>query len=292
MDSLYKSFLAVVESETLIRAAERLHMSQPTLSRQIQQLEAEIGSPLFNRIGKRLVLNRAGELAYQTAKHCVLLEDKLRSELESLADPEVGTIHIGAGLTPSIHLLPPILAQYRELHPRIRFHVKTGSSREILTALRQRDVDLAVVTTVDSASDDIATSPLMEDPLLIVASPPMASEFGGCSVRFKTLSDWPFVVLREGSGLRDLVLSLAKQNGVDLAIAAETDSLESISRLVQHGFGFSILPSSAVREDILRGQLVPLTSDVILPSRTLQLVAPRHRLLPAATTQFMRWIPR
>lgn len=287
MDSLYKALLMVVESESLLRAADKLHVSQPTMSRQIQQLEEQLGTPLFDRVGKRLILNRAGELAYEVAKRCVGLEQRLHDDLHSLGDPEVGTIHIGAGLTPSIHLLPPLLAAYRRAHPGVRFSIQTGSSRAMLAALRQRDVDVAVVTTLGRASDPVTTRPLIDDPLLLVAAPAVQASPGTAPVSFASLAQRPFVLLDEGSGLRDLVLDLAHQHGVALSIAAETDSLESISRLVQAGVGVSILPASSVREDIQAGRVLALPTDVALPSRTIRLVVPADRAISAAASLFV-----
>jgi DNA-binding transcriptional LysR family regulator len=283
---LYEAFVQVVEQETMVKAAEALHLTQPTLTRQIRQLEAQLGVPLFDRIGKRLVLNRAGELVYRYAKRSLREDRRMREELRTLADPEAGTVSIGAGLTPSIYLLPPVLAAYRARHPRVRFEVRTGSSREVLEMLEAREIDLAFVTTVEAGREDLETQPLWHDDLLLVAAPDSDVARAG-RLRLADLVRWPAVLMGSGSGLRDWVNELAARHGLHLDIAMETDSLESISRLVQLGVGWSVLPRSSAEGDVASGRLavVELT-DVDLGARTVTLVTRRDSLLPACAARF------
>ncbi len=287
MDPLYKSFVAVVEGKTMMRAAQRLHVAQPTLSRQIAQLEEQMGIPLFDRVGKRLVLNHAGTLVYEVAKRSLAMEDRLKAHLDSIADPEVGTIHIGAGLTPAIHLLPPMIATYRLQHPGVQFSVRIGSSREMLTALRSREVDMAIVTTVGRDETGFWTLPLMKDPLLLVASVSMAAAVGDEPISISQLAEYPMVLLREGSGLRELILDLAMQHHTSLHVAAETDSLESISSMVQHGVGLSILPTSAVHDDIQQERISALSVKEDLPAREILLVREEQRSQSAVSAKFV-----
>lgn len=287
MDPLYKSFVAVVEAKTVMRASLRLNVAQPTLSRQIAQLEERMGSSLFDRVGKRLVLNHAGSLVYDVAKRSLAMEDRLRAELDSVADPEVGTIHIGAGLTPAIHLLPPMIAAYRLQHPGVRFSVRIGSSKEMLSDLRAREVDMSVVTTVGRGESGLWMLPLMKDPLLLVASVSRAASIGQEPISISDLADYPMVLLREGSGLRELILDLAQQHDTTLHVAVETDSLESISSMVQHGVGLSILPQSAVDDDMKSGRISALSVVQRLPAREILLVREEGRSQSAVSKGFV-----
>src|SRR5579875_1704743 len=204
MQTLYQSFVQIVESDTLVTAAEVLHTTQPTLTRQIHQLESTLGVKLFDRVGKKLVLNRAGELVYQHAKRLLVMEEKMHDELNAFMNPEVGTVYVGAGLTPSIYLLPPLFALYREQHPQVRFQVTTGSSQQISQALLQREIDMGVVTTVDNASQEIDAVPLIRDELLLVApiNHPLTVQ---TYVTMAEISRFPMVLMRQGSGLRKIV---------------------------------------------------------------------------------------
>ncbi|MCF8567215.1 LysR family transcriptional regulator [Alicyclobacillus tolerans] len=289
MNDLYRTLVEIVEEETLVRAAESLHLTQPTITRQVQQLERQLGMKLFERVGKRMIINRAGELTYRYAKSFLALEQKMLDELRTLSDPETGTIYVGAGLTPSIYLLPPLLADYRAKHPGVQFQVRSGSSREVWTLLKQREIDIGVVTTVDGKwIDEVDTVPLFEDDVLLVASPEHPLSQAG-AVYFGELANYSFVLMREGSGLRQMIVRLAGERGVPIPIAMETDSLESINRLVQNGVGLSFLPRSAVQDDLTERRLVQIAVvDAVLGVRTITLIALRESQLSASAAQFVR----
>jgi DNA-binding transcriptional LysR family regulator len=290
MHQLYTTFVQIVESDTLVKAAEILHLTQPTVTRQLQQLEQQLGMPLFDRIGKRLTLNHAGELVYRYAKSYIALKEKMDDELNEFSDPEVGHVYIGAGLTPSIYLLPPVFATYRRLHPRVQFQMRTGSSSEVLAALRQREIDMGVVTTVEQ-DDDLVLSPLFRDDLLLVA-PPNSVMSQKRQVSLQELEAYPFVLMKQGSGLRKMIERLTKRHHLNIQVAMETDSLESINRLVQHGVGVGVLPRSSVQDDIQAGRLAVVDlADYRLAARTITLVTRSDSVLPASATQFAGQLP-
>lgn len=288
--SLYQAFVQTVESETLVEAAAVLHTTQPTLTRQIQQLESALGMPLFNRISRRLVINRAGELVYAHAKRIILTEQRMLDELAAFGNPEQGLIAVGAGLTPSIYILPTVFAAYQAAHSGVRFQVVTGSSRTVLQALAQREVDLGVVTSLDAQDAELVVTPLWRDELVLVAPPLHA--LVGRTVDFRELAEHPFVLMRRGSGLRKMIASLADAHHIELDVTMETDSLESINRIVQSGVGLSVLPASSVQDDIESGRLVALElADGPLGARTISLVVRKDSGVSAATHQFVETLP-
>lgn len=284
-------FMHVVESKSLAEAAEQLHLSQPTVSRQLQQLEAELGTRLFNRDGRTLQLNEAGERVYQHAASLLAQEQQLKDELGSLRDPARGIVHIGAGLTPSIYLLPAFFASYRRMYPGVEFSVRTGSSEEIVELLHRRTVALGVVTTVPDNTEGYVCTPLFTDPLRLVVRPddPLAVQN---AIPFRQLADIPLILLHERSGLRRLIDSVAIQHAVELHPVMETDNLESMNRLVQAGIGAAFLPESAVYEDVRSGRLRTVEiADVSLGSRTISLLHPSGAVA-AAPAQFAAYLHR
>ncbi len=292
MQSLYQTFVQVVEEQTLVRAAQRLHLTQPTVTRQLQQLEQQLGVRLFDRMGHRLELNRTGELAYGYAKSFLALEEKMHDELSSLANPEVGTIYMGAGLTPSLYLLPAVWGTYRRRHPQVYFQVRNGSSQDLLAALADREIDLAVVTTVETLAENWVTVPLWRDDLILVTAPGgVAGNFA--QVSLDELSLQPFVMLHRDSGLRRLLDQWAQQHGIVWQVVMETDSLEALNRLVQQGVGLAFLPRSSVREDLAKGSLavVDMGERVNLTARTISLVHRSAASLPACAAAFCAELP-
>ncbi|MFX4303310.1 LysR family transcriptional regulator [Alicyclobacillus tolerans] len=287
---LYQALVQIVENETLVQAAQVLNTTQPTLTRQLQQLEHRLGVRLFDRIGRRLVMNHAGELAYQYAKRILQTEERLREEMNAFGNPEIGTIRLGAGLTPSIYLLPPLLAHYQHLHPGVRFQVTTGSSRRTIEALLQNEIDLGIVTSWDATDSQLTGVELWRDPLLFVAAHhhPLA----GREVTLAEVCAYPFVLMRQGSGLRKIIADLALEYGVNIDANMETDSLESINRVLQYGEWVSVLPKSSVQDDMETGRLTALlVSRVLLTSRTITVIRRRQGTLMAAAEQFAAQLP-
>jgi len=291
LNRLYQTFVQVVESATLVQAAAELHLTQPTVSRQVQQLELELGQALFDRIGGRLVLTPAGATVYETAKRLFTLEEKMREDVASLANPEIGRVTLGAGVTPAIYLLPAVFAAYRHAHAGVTFHLRTGSSVEIVTALWQREIDVGIVTTVPEDVSDLLTVPLYRDDLLLVAPPqhPLALR---PAITVQNLAEFPFILMPIGSGLRRLTETLTGNRGIQVTAAMEADSLESINRLVQAGLGISFLPRSCVQDDLVAGRLMVLhLMDVPPPWRTITLVRRAEGRLSGAAARFVDELP-
>lgn len=285
MHDLLETFATVVEAGTLLEAAKQRHLTQPTVTRQLQQLEKNYQMELFDRVGKKLLLNRAGEHVYQFAKRLMVLEQKLQDELGALGDPAVGTVHLGAGITPSLYLLPQVLSTYQRQYPNVQFQVRSGSSAETQEALLDREIDIGIVTTFNR-HESLTGSPLYSDDLLLVVAP--THELTKRSnLRPQDLQKLPFVLMPKSSGLRRIVDAMAQEHHIDLYTAMETDSLESINRLVQVGLGVSVLPRSAVQNELKAGRLAAIRIESIRPaSRTITLVRRTDGSLPACTNQF------
>ncbi|QQE77786.1 LysR family transcriptional regulator [Alicyclobacillus sp. SO9] len=285
MHDLLETLVTVVDAGTLLEAAKQRHLTQPTVTRQLQQLERNYQIELFHRVGKRLLLNRAGEHVYQFAKRLIVLEQKLQDELGALGDPAVGTVHLGAGITPSLYLLPQVLSSYQKEYPRVQFQVRSGSSAETQEALLNGEIDIGIVTTFNH-DDSLAGTPLYSDDLLWVVSPdhPLTTK---SNLHPQDLQNVPFVLMPKSSGLRKIVDVIARDHQIELQTATETDSLESISRLVQVGLGVSVLPRSAVQSELNAGRLAAIRIESIRPaSRTITLVRRKDGFLPACTNQF------
>jgi LysR family transcriptional regulator, low CO2-responsive transcriptional regulator len=293
VDILYQTFVKVVDSETLSRAAEALHTTQPTVTRQIQQLERQLGVPLFERIGKRLIPTHAGRRVYEYAIELANVEGRMQDEIREYRDPEAGIIRMGAGLSPTLYRVPALLAAYAAKHPRVRFQVLTGSSRETIARLQRRDIDIAIVTTPPrDAEPSMTCIPLWQDQLSVVASP--KHQLAGKTCTLFEFVEQPMVVMHRDSGLRRLLHETFVQAGVEHPIrpVIETDSLEAMSRFVQAGLGLAIIPWSAVREDVRVGRLATVAlQNILLGSRTITSVVRQPDAITAAAQQFLHVLP-
>lgn len=288
MHNPYNVFLTVLDCETISRAAQVLHTTQPTISRQIQQLERDLGVLLFDRVGKRLVLTRAGSRVAVHARQMHATNMRLLEELNAFTDPERGVIRVGAGLTPTIYRLPQIIAEYRVEHPHVQFQIRTGSSNQTLENLRQRDIDIAIVTTAPIDQLDLRTIPLWQDELHVVVDP--AHALAGKTVSIRRIVQENMVMMPIESSLRTIVETRIRPY-LDEDVfqpVIETDSLEAISRFVQARQGIALLPTSAVVDDIAAGRLANVfPSDVQFGSRTVTAVTRFDSSVSRATDLFL-----
>lgn len=288
MDALYQTFLCVVEEMSISRAAARLHTTQPTVTRQIQQLERTLSTTLFDRSGKRLFLTAAGLRVHEYVRQLAATEARMRDELEELLHPGMGVVRLGAGVSPTMFRLPSVIAAYRVEHPNVRFQVVTGSSKWTTQRLLNRDIDLAIVTTLPDEMRQVRAIPLWHDALCVVAA--KTHPFAKGMMTVAELAKQPMVVMHAESGLRQLLTQTLRQADAaePLRPVLETDSLEAMNRFVQAGIGVAIMPWSAVRDDVHAKRLSTIQlTDIDLGARTITVLLRSVGGLPAAATAFV-----
>ena len=140
-----KYFLAVAEEENITNAARKLHMTQPTLSRQMAELEQELGKPLLIRTNKKTLLTEDGEHLKQRAQEILSLVDRTATELQSTSEDIYGEIHIGAGETDVMRLFAKVIKRIQEHHPMIKFTLFSGNAEDILEKLEAGLLDFGLV---------------------------------------------------------------------------------------------------------------------------------------------------
>lgn len=246
---VYATFCTAVKAGSLNVAAERLHLSQPAVSKQIQTLEADLGVQLLTRGSRGVELTPVGRQVYRMARRVLAAEEACRRVAAAWADPEHGRLVIAAGLTVTLFTLPPVIQAFRNRAPGVRLEVVTGNSREALAQLISFEADLAFVTS-PASHPDVQAIPLFIDPLVAVAAwgerpPEQISDLAGATL----------ISFRGGSGLRQYVNQVLEGQGAHPDVVMEFDSIEAIKTMVGLGLGLALLPWSAVRADVEAGRL-------------------------------------
>lgn len=244
-----ETFCAVVDAGSLNLAAERLHLSQPAVSKQIRALEAELGVQLLLRSARGIELTPVGRQVYRLARRAVAAMEGCRRAAEAWADPAKGRLVVAAGLTLTLFTLPPLIQAFRGRAPSVRLEVVTGDSREALARLLAFEADVALVTS-PSPHPEVQAVPLFVDPLVVVGAsgsslPAGVPEMGGATL----------ISFRRGSGLRQYVDQVLESRGAHPDVVMEFDSIEAIKTMAALGLGLALLPWSAVREDAAAGRL-------------------------------------
>lgn len=286
----FQWFVMVVEAGSMNQAALKLRTAQPALSRNLKQLEKELGVTLFDRSGKRLVLTRAGQLTYDHARKMLQRQKEFLQQLSSFHSPQRGRISIGASLTTLQTTLPDLITRFRTDHPEIDIHAVTGKTHEIVTQVREKKVDLGLVAArVDQP--DIVCVPLFEDHLLLVlpgGHPHAAKPFES----IHELDGLPMILFSSGTWYRVMMDNLFDQYRIRPDVHLEIDSFEAIVRLVSTCGVATLLPESYVKLHLrvnpdLRVVSVPELQKV---TRTTSMIFTEPHHLSAATHQFVEHV--
>ena len=240
-------FIAVAEELHFGRAAERLGISQPPLSQQIQALEEEIGARLFERTNRRVELTDAGRLFLDESRQVLAQVDKAVLLARRAHLGELGELKIGfTSSAPFTSTIPSSIHAFRKAYPDVHLDLQEMSSRQVLKALLEESLQVGVIRPL-ALPDAVHWVELFREPLVAVlrADHPLAagSEDG---LAIAALAEEPFVFFPRsyGTGLYDQVIALTRQAGFSPRIAQEASEAMTIIGLVSAGLGGAILPAS------------------------------------------------
>ncbi|HEX4522528.1 MAG TPA: LysR family transcriptional regulator [Casimicrobiaceae bacterium] len=238
-------FVAVAESLHFGRAAARLHMSQPPLSRQIQQLEREIGAQLLRRSKRRVELTDAGAYLLDQARRMLADADTLAVRTRRAESGETGRLTLGFISTVDYSILPGLLSAYRAAHPDVTLELRELTSDVQLRELHEGRIDAGMLLApVDDAA--LASLPLLREALVaaLPADDPLARSRPALSLA--SLAEKPFVIFPRSAaaGPYDAIIEFCRQCGFTPRIAQEAIQMQTIVSLVSAGLGVALVPAS------------------------------------------------
>jgi DNA-binding transcriptional LysR family regulator len=254
-------FVAVAETRHFTRAAEQVHVAQPSLSQQIRALERELGAELFSRARGNIALTDAGETLLPLARRILADADTARQEVQELGRLERGRVRLGA--TPSLctGLLPDVLREYHDRYPGIRLLIEEGGSHDLVRELARGSLDLAlVVLPLPSPSPALTTLELLREDLVVVSSPEVAAPGAGRrSVRVADLQRERLVMFRHGYDLRELTVAACRAAGFDPDFAVEGGEMDAVLGFVRAGLGMAVVPRMVATRAGRGLRVTPLT---------------------------------
>lgn len=278
-----RSLLAVASEGALTGAAEQIGLSQPALTRRMQQLEDYFECELFIRSRKGVELTEIGQLVASEARVLVSRYDGLREQVRAHLKLDAGTVRVGGGATAVSFLLPKAIAGFQVKFPGIRFHLKEAGSREIAADVSSGQLELGVVTMPVQATDLVATT-VMTDRVVLVArhDHPLA---GGQPVTRPTrdLSGQAYVGFEAGSAIRGIIDAALRTHGIQMNVVMELRSIPAILRMVATTGSLAFV-SRASLEGQSEVTEIPVRGLVI--QRELGIVSRRDIPLSPATSQF------
>ena len=240
-------FLAVMDSPSMTRAAEKIHLSPGAVSLQLHNLAGELHTELFVRRGKKLVATPAALRLAEHAKEVVKMMGRIQQLFENDLTKDVLPFHFATGVTTLIYQLGGPLRQLRKRFPNAEIRVTVGVTEEMVAGLLDRRFDLALIS-LPVTETKLRLIPLFDEELLIVR--PSANKVGSShvgSMQAEELADVPFLLYPKRSNVRLVIDKFFAEIGVMPRVLMEADDTEAIKRLVESGFGYSILPQHALR---------------------------------------------
>ena len=252
--NLLRTFVTIVEEGNYSKAAQKLHLSQPAVSMQMQTLSTELGLNLFLKVGKKVQLTDGGNLLYQQGlailekwNESLVMLDKYKNDIS-------GRLKIGASTIPGLYFLPKTIKKFKEIHPKAELTIMIDDSQNILEELILGNIDLAFVGKRINKSG-ISCCKWVKDRLVLIKSKDYPIK---TPLNIKDLSKYPIVMRTEGSGTRALIQDRLKAKGIkneELNISLELDSTESVIAAVEASIGVSFVSEVAAKRGVALGTL-------------------------------------
>ncbi len=287
------SFIAVVECQSFTKAAQKLYLSQPSISTHIQKLEEELHSRLIIRTTKSIEVTPRGLELYECACEIVNRWDGLLRHWDRQAGQ---IIRLGASTIPSAYILPELLPAYGKEHPGTYFSIHQSNSQDIINRLLRGDFDIGLIG-MESTEAALSCIPFYEDRMVIIT--PVNDNFLSLSQHepfpLELLTRTPVILREKHSGSRKSADRFLESLGIceeNLLAAARINDQEAIKNLVAQGLGISILSERAARNFVNEKRVLVFQLPETAARRSLYLIYPKHYMLSRSLQGFMDYILR
>ncbi len=284
--SQISAFLAIAELQSFSLAAERLHITQPAVSKRIRQLEDQMKTSLFDRIGKKSILTPSGEAFLPHAER-ILNELKVyKSSLSRLHDKPTGTLSLATSHHVGLHRLPQVLRNFRIEYPEVDLDLHFMDSEDACVAIANNELELAIVTLPENPEDKLNIEPVWIDVLQIVLAPdhPLTT---CASIDRHQLLEYPAILPSTGTFTRKIIDHYFITSKDRMKVILETNYLETIKVMVSANLGWSMLPISMLDHSIVGRQLSGL--DI---KRSLGIVTRKNRTLSLSSSAMISLLKR
>lgn len=271
-------FCRIVELRSFTRAAEDVSLTQPTVSGHIKDLESELGLPLLDRAGRTVTPTRAGEILYGYARRILELRAEAQRAIGEHKWGLAGDLALGASSLPGAYVLPPLVAEFKRLHPAAAITLHVQGSREIVRGVGDGIYDVGMVGA-RFEEGRVRYDRYLQDELVlaVLASHPWA---GRRAVRVQDLASQAILMRERGSGTRKVMEQALSEHGLDadrLRVALEVTSNEAVRQALKAGAGVAVISRRAIEDDIQAGAVAALRFHEMRLMRDIFLVTHRTR---------------
>ncbi|MFE1768353.1 LysR family transcriptional regulator [Streptomyces angustmyceticus] len=247
-------FTAVADTRHFTRAAAREHVAQPSLSQQIRSLERELGAELFHRARGHITLTDAGETLLPLARRILADAETARREVQEVARLRRGRLRLGAPPSLCASLVPDVLRAFHSAYPGVELMVTEDGSQDLVRALADGALDLAlVITPLPVQAPALTTAELLREELVVVSAPDRPAPVGRRTrIRVEDLRDRPLAMFRRGYDLREFTTAACRAAGFEPVFTVEGGEMDAVLGFVRAGLGVAVVPSMVAERSGLR----------------------------------------
>jgi DNA-binding transcriptional LysR family regulator len=280
-------FLAIARDKSFSLAARRIHLSQPTASEHMQELEKELGAKLFARQGRAIALTEAGRVFETYAARILSDLANARQAVTELEGLKRGSLLIGASTTPGIYLLPGLIGDFRSRHPGIELRLDIANSQIIDERVRANELDLGIVGGHELARGEECLAAGLVDELVLVVPPhhPWARRR---DIPPTSLVEQPLLVREPGSATRRVTERSLAGAGIKYTVSMELGHTEAIKQAVMAGLGVALVSVYAVTGEVATGRLAALRLRGLPVRRHFHVIHNERRVLSASARAFLQ----
>ncbi|MFC4101359.1 LysR family transcriptional regulator [Paenibacillus xanthanilyticus] len=273
-------FMEVAKREHVTEAANALHVAQSSVSRQLFQLESELGVDLFVRSGRRVRLTPIGKILLARVEQVMHMIGEAEREVKEYLEPEKGVVRIAFPISLAAHVLPTAIYAFRKRYPEAKFQMRQALYRDLIDGVASGEFNLALIAPLPTGEKAIRSKLLFTEQ--IVALLPIHHRLADrTSIRLEELREDAFVTLPEGTIFRDIVWKACGEIGFAPHIAFEGDDIDALKGLVSAGLGVALMPEVTLVDNIPHATVkIPLAEPEV--TRTIGVISPTQRkLLPS-----------
>lgn len=284
-----ETFLRIAEENSFSRAAEKMHVTQPAISKRIASLEQELNTSLFDRIGKEVQLTRSGEILLERSKLIITSMDDCKTAIQNLNQNIEGTLKLGVSHHIGLHRLPPYLERFSRDYPNVQLNINFVDSEKAYQLIQSGELEIALATLAPSNVPHISQRIIWQDPLTFVVSGDhlLAKTNESRTLSLQDLSTHHAILPGINTYTGQLVQNLFENESESINYHIETNYLETIKMMVSIGLGWAVLPRTMIDKK-LRGLHVN-TQQI---SRNLGYIHHESRTLSNATTALIRTLSK
>ncbi|MFC0211615.1 LysR family transcriptional regulator [Paenibacillus chartarius] len=281
-------FMEVAKREHVTEAADALHVAQSSVSRQLFNLESELGVDLFIREGRRVKLTPIGKVFLERVKQAMNIVNEAEREVKEYLDPEKGTVRIAFPISLAAYVLPTAIYAFRQRYPEAKFQMRQALYRDLIDGVINGEFNLAMIAPLPREEKKIKSKILFTEN--IVALLPVHHRLASRpAIQLRELKDDPFVTLPEGTVFRKIALQACHELGFTPHIAFEGDDIDALKGLVSAGLGVALMPEVTLVDNIPRSTVrIPIVDPGV--TRTVGVICPTERKLLPTEQLFYQFI--